>query len=80
MKVGIWDGCANGGMMDSLSIDKFTPGDGQPYAVCEITDEQWEEWEAFLKLHDKWEAFWDKQLIAKENRYRPEDNDEDDDE
>jgi hypothetical protein len=36
MKIGIWDGCANGGMMDSLSIHEFKVGNGVPYAVCEI--------------------------------------------
>ena len=70
MKVGIWDGCANGGMMDSLNIDEFVEGNGQPYAVVDIPLAKWEEWQAFLELHNNWEHYWDRHLLAKENRYQ----------
>ena len=70
MKIGIWDGCANGGMMDSLSISPYKENDGEPYAIAEVTEEKWAEWKAFLKEHDKWSVFWDKELCKKENRNR----------
>lgn len=61
MKIGINDGCANGGMMDSMSISPFTPEDKnwEPTYTVEVTEEQWAEWQAFLLLHDRWESFWD---------------------
>lgn len=49
MKVGINDGCANGGMMDSLSIAPLAEEpDWEPYWTVEVTDQEWAEWEAFL--------------------------------
>lgn len=77
MKVGIWDGCANGGLMDSLNIDALTGDpaqDGQPVSTVEISEEKWKEWEAFLKLHEQWERFWDKALIegSKQRRNKKE--------
>lgn len=69
MKISIWDGCANGGMMDSLNIKPFVEGNGKPYAVAEVTSELWAEWQAFLKEYNKWELFWDNELCKKENRY-----------
>lgn len=68
MKIGIWDGCANGGMMDSLSIHEYEEGNGEPYAIAEISEKKWAEWQAFLKEHNKWELFWDRELCKKENR------------
>ncbi len=70
MKVGINDGCANGGMMDSLSIETLEGNeDWEPYWIAEVTDEEWMNWRAHLKEHAKWEKFWDKKL-TKENRNR----------
>lgn len=67
LKIGITDGCANGGMMDSLSIYEMEDGD-EPYFTTTVTAEKWAEWKAFLKLHDKWEQFWDAKLMAAERR------------
>lgn len=61
MKIGINDGCANGGMMDSLSISPLDTNPGwEPNYTVEVTKEEWAEWQLFLKEHRKWEHFWDK--------------------
>lgn len=70
MKIGIWDGCANGGMMDSMSMSPYVGGNEKPYAIADIPEEIWHNWQVFLKEHDKWERYWDQLLIAKENRNR----------
>lgn len=71
MKVGINDGCAHGGMMDSLSIHPLKEEKGwQPMYTVEVTEEEWAEWQAFLKLHNKWEGFWDKKMQEGERRKR----------
>jgi hypothetical protein len=59
MKITIRDGCANGGMMDSLSI---YPAEDEDDVTCEVAEEAWREWQAFLKQHNKWERFWDTKL------------------
>lgn len=59
MKIGINDGCANGGMMDSLSISPKEEGDWDPMYVVEVTNEEWAAWEAFLREENKWDLFWD---------------------
>lgn len=75
MKVGINDGCANGGMMDSLSIDEFTEEDETdgwtPAYTVEVTEAEWAAWTAHLKEHKKWERFWDKRMLEEEARSRP---------
>lgn len=64
MKVGISDGCANGGMMDSLDIHPLEDEpDWEPYYTVEVTAQKWEEWQSFLKLHNKWERFWDNKMF-----------------
>lgn len=70
MRIGINDGCAHGGMMDSLTIHPMKPReDWEPYWVTEVTDEEWSQWQAFLDQHNKWERFWDSKM-TKENRNR----------
>lgn len=71
MKVQIQDGCANGGMMDSLSIDLVDEGEEvHPHSfVTEVSPHEWARWEAFLKEHDMWERFWDKKLLTRD--YHP---------
>jgi hypothetical protein len=70
MKVGVNDGCAHGGLMDSLSIEPMEDNkDWRPYWIVEVTDEEWKNWQAHLEEHFKWEKFWDRKLI-KENRNR----------
>lgn len=69
LKVGINDGCANGGMMDSLSISLLSEDpDWEPFRKAEVTQEEWDSWQAFLKEHDKWELFWDKKMREGEKR------------
>lgn len=63
MKVGINVGCAHGGLMDSLSIEKMEEDDDwMPYYTVEVSEEDWALWESFLKLHDHWEAFWNNRM------------------
>lgn len=58
-KIGINDRCANGGMMDSLSISPLAEDDGwEPMYTVDVTDEEWSAWQAHLKEHDKWADFW----------------------
>lgn len=71
MKIGIWAGCANGGMMDSLSISPFSEDDGEPDAVYDCSYAEWTEWKAHLKEHTKWARFWNDKLYCKKNRYTP---------
>lgn len=59
MKIGINDGCANGGMMDSLSIEPMEPG-WEPMVVVDVPDEKWAEWLTFLKEHNTWDKYWSK--------------------
>jgi hypothetical protein len=64
MKIGINDGCANGGMMDSLSIGKMEEDpDWEPFVQVEVTEEEWTSWEVFLKEHEKWETFWNNKMF-----------------
>lgn len=62
MKIRINDGCANGGMMDSLSIRPDEGGDDSYGTLVDVTDEEWSRWQEFLKLHEHWEVFWDRGL------------------
>ncbi len=68
-KIAIWDGCAHGGMMDSLSIHPYEEDDGVPTWVADVSEEDWTAWELFLKEHGKWDVFWDKQMTSA-NRHR----------
>lgn len=68
MKIGINYGCANGGMMDSMTmtpIDGRDPGWKPPYIV-EVTEAEWEEWQVHLRAHGRWEEFWDNKCIDAE--------------
>lgn len=61
LKVGINDGCANGGMMDSLSIALMSEEPGwEPYYTAEVTEREWQEWLSFLEAEIRWARFWDK--------------------
>lgn len=61
LKVGINDGCANGGMMDSLSISLMSENpDWEPYYQTEVTQQEWDKWITHLRAHAEWERFWDK--------------------
>lgn len=67
MKIGINDGCAHGGMMDSLTISPMKEDkDWKPEWITEVSQEEWDNWQAFLKEHNKWEMFWYSKL-TKEN-------------
>lgn len=66
MKVGINAGCANGGMMDSLSIHKMDEDeDWNPECMVEVSEEEWALWEAFLELHSHWSNFWNNRMTKK---------------